>query len=57
MVEKSGASKNYPLGTPISSMHPTLTFQQVLEKNMKIHDQAMKKLIIVSIVSVFFITA
>jgi hypothetical protein len=60
MVEKSGASKpelHKVLGTPISQMHPPLSFQQVLEKNQKQHAAAMKKLVIVSVVSVFFITA
>lgn len=62
MVEKGNASNaEYAkmMGTPLAQgkMAAPLHFDVVLEKNKKVHAAAMKKLVIVSIVSVFFITA
>ena len=36
---------------------PAKSFTDALKKNQRTHDLAMRKLVIVSIVSVFFITA
>lgn len=62
MVEKTNASNaDYAkmMGTPlgVGKMTAPISFDTVLEKNKKVHQAAMKKLVIVSIVSVFFITA
>ena len=58
MVEKGNASNaEYAkmMGTPLAQgkMAAPLHFDVVLEKNKKVHAAAMKKLVIVSIVSVF----
>ena len=58
MVERSDAAKyNVMAGTPISKMHSPMTFAKKQESNKKTNESAMKKLITVSIVSVFFISA
>ena len=58
MVERSDAAKyNVMAGTPISKMHSPVTFAKKQESNKKTNEDAMKKLITVSIVSVFFISA
>lgn len=58
MVERSDAMKfNVMAGTPISKMHSPMTFAKKQETNKKTNAAAMKKLITVSIVSVFFISA
>lgn len=43
--------------SPIGKVASVVKFEEALERNKKTHAAAMKKLVIVSIVSVFFITA
>lgn len=63
MVERTDSSKaDYAkfkqiMGTPMAKMTTPITFEQRKNMNLKSNEAAMRKLVIVSFVSVFFITA
>jgi len=57
MVESNDALKGLASSRSFVDVLPAKSFGDQLKKNMRTHDLAMRKLVIVSIVSVFFITA